>query len=180
MSQENYNSESTPQQKQAFQPKATTLHGDFDGTRMKIAIVAARFNSMITEKLLNGAFSTLIKQGVDPGDITVAWVPGAFELPMVCHTMATSKQYNAVIALGCVIRGETTHYDYVCQQAAQGILQAGIASGLPVIFGVVTTENIEQAQARAGNDKNNKGLESALAAIEMANLMGQLDRQLIF
>ncbi|MDQ0161480.1 6,7-dimethyl-8-ribityllumazine synthase [Bacillus alveayuensis] len=145
--------------------------GNLVGTGLKIGIVVARFNEFITSKLLTGAQDGLIRHGVSEEDIEVAWVPGAFELPMIAKKMAESKKYDAVITLGTVIRGATTHYDYVCNEAAKGIANAAAQTGVPVIFGVITTENIEQAIERAGTKAGNKGYEAALSAIEMANLI---------
>jgi 6,7-dimethyl-8-ribityllumazine synthase len=153
------------------------IEGNLIGTALRVGIVASRFNDLIVEKLLQGAVSTLVSHGVDENDITVAWVPGAFELPLIAKKMAESNQYDAVITLGCVIRGATTHYDYVCNQAAGGIAQAGLETGKPVIFGVLTTETIEQAMERAGTKAGNKGSDAARAAIEMANLVKQLQGQ---
>lgn len=144
--------------------------GSLVGTDLKIAIVVARFNSFITSELLSGAEDTLKRHGVAEENITVAWVPGAFELPLVAEKLA-SKDFDAVITLGTVIRGATTHYDYVCNEAAKGVSNASLKSGKPVIFGVLTTETIEQAIERAGTKAGNKGCDAALAAIEMANLM---------
>lgn len=148
-----------------------TLEGNLVGTGLRIGIVVSRFNEFITGKLLSGAQDALKRHGVDEESVDIAWVPGAFELPLMSKKMAESGQYDAVITLGTVIRGATTHYDYVCNEAAKGVSQAGLSSGIPVIFGVVTTENIEQAIERAGTKAGNKGWESAVAAIEMANLM---------
>lgn len=145
--------------------------GNLVGTGLKIGIVVARFNEFITSKLLTGAQDGLIRHGVSEEDIEVAWVSGAFELPMIAKKMAESKKYDAVITLGTVIRGATTHYDYVCNEAAKGIANAAAQTGVPVIFGVITTENIEQAIERAGTKAGNKGYEAALSAIEMANLI---------
>lgn len=148
------------------------IEPSFNGSNKKFAITVARFNSHITEPLLKGAYETLKENGVSGKDITVAWVPGAFELPIASQKFAASGKYHAVIAIGCVIRGETTHYDYVCNEAAQGIRQASLETGVPILFGVLTTENVQQAEARAGFDgSGNKGAEIALAAIEMANLL---------
>jgi 6,7-dimethyl-8-ribityllumazine synthase len=152
----------------------TLLEGTLAGTGLRIGIAVARFNDLVTTRLLEGALGALRRQGVAEGDITVAWTPGAFELPLVASRLAASGRYDAVIALGCVIRGATTHYDYVCAQAAQGAARASQESGLPVIFGVLTTETLEQAQDRAGGKAGNKGADAALAAIEMANLLKQL------
>lgn len=148
-----------------------TYEGNLVGTGLKIGIVVARFNEFITSKLLGGAVDGLSRHGVDEADIEVAWVPGAFELPLIAKKMAETKKYDAVITLGTVIRGSTTHYDYVCNEAAKGIAQASNQTGVPVIFGVITTENIEQAIERAGTKAGNKGYEAAVSAIEMANLL---------
>ncbi len=153
----------------------TVLEGNMIGTCLKVAIVVARFNDLITERLLSGAMGTLTAHGVDESDITVAWVPGAFELPLTAKKLANTGKYDAVITLGCVIRGATTHYDYVCNEAAKGIAAAGNESGVPVIFGVLTTETIEQAMERAGTKAGNKGADAALASIEMANLLKKID-----
>lgn len=147
------------------------FEGNLVGTGLKIGIVVARFNEFITSKLLSGAKDGLVRHGVSDQDIDVAWVPGAFELPLIAKKMAESQKYDAVIALGTVIRGSTTHYDYVCNEAAKGIANASFQTGIPVIFGVITTENIEQAIERAGTKAGNKGYEAALSAIEMSNLI---------
>lgn len=141
---------------------------------VKIGIVVSRFNEIITNKLLGGAVDGLVRHGVDEQNITAAWVPGAFEIPSVALRMAQSGKYDAVICLGCVIRGETTHYDYVCNEVSKGIAQVGLSTGVPTMFGIVTTENIEQAIARAGSHVGNKGYDCALSAIEMVNLMHQI------
>jgi 6,7-dimethyl-8-ribityllumazine synthase len=141
---------------------------------MKVGIVASRFNEIIVNKLLAGAVDGLVRHGVDESNITAAWVPGAFEIPVVADKMASSGKYDAVICLGAVIRGDTTHYDYVCNEVSKGVAQAGMKNKIPVLFGVITTENIEQAVARAGSKSGNKGYDCALAAIEMVNLMSQL------
>ncbi|NSL51673.1 6,7-dimethyl-8-ribityllumazine synthase [Calidifontibacillus erzurumensis] len=151
------------------------FEGRLVGTGLKIGIVVSRFNEFITGKLLSGAQDALYRHGVDEENIDVAWVPGAFELPLVAKRMADSGNYDAVIALGTVIRGATTHYDYVCNEAAKGIAQASMTTGIPVIFGVVTTETIEQAIERAGTKAGNKGWDAAISAIEMANLMKQFE-----
>ncbi|HHW38520.1 MAG TPA: 6,7-dimethyl-8-ribityllumazine synthase [Bacillales bacterium] len=147
------------------------FEGNLVGTGIRVGIVVSRFNEFITGKLLTGAQDALKRHGVEDSAVDVAWVPGAFELPLVAKKMAESGNYDAVITLGTVIRGATTHYDYVCNEAAKGVSQAGMSSGIPVIFGVVTTENIEQAIERAGTKAGNKGWDTAVAAIEMANLM---------
>ena len=141
---------------------------------MKVGIVAARFNEIIVNKLVGGALDGLKRHGVEDDNIYTAWVPGAFEIPFIAKKMAESGKYDAVIALGAVIRGSTSHYELVCNEAAKGIAQAGMQSGVPVLFGVITTENIEQAIERAGSKAGNKGYDCALSAIEMVNLMAQL------
>ncbi|MCM3163162.1 6,7-dimethyl-8-ribityllumazine synthase [Metabacillus litoralis] len=152
-----------------------TFEGHLIGSGLKVAIVVARFNEFITSKLLGGAEDGLKRHGVEESDITVAWVPGAFELPLVAKKLAESGKYDAVITLGTVIRGATTHYDYVCNEAAKGVSQASLSTGVPVVFGVLTTETIEQAIERAGTKAGNKGYEAAVTAIEMGNLLKSLD-----
>lgn len=141
---------------------------------MKVGIVAARFNEIIVNKLVGGAVDGLVRHGVEETNITAAWVPGAFEIPTAALKMAQSGKYDAVICLGTVIRGQTTHYDYVCNEVSKGIAQVAMQTGVPTMFGIVTTENIEQAIARAGSKAGNKGYDCALGAIEMVNLMEQL------
>ena len=141
---------------------------------MKVAIVASRFNEIIVNKLLGGAVDGLVRHGVDEKNITAVWVPGAFEIPLIADQMASSGKYDAVIAVGAVIRGSTTHYDYVCSEVSKGIAQASLKNGVPVMFGVITTENIEQAIERSGSKAGNKGYDCALGAIEMANLIRQI------
>lgn len=141
---------------------------------MKVGLVAARFNEVIVNKLVGGAVDGLVRHGVEENNIYTAWVPGAFEIPFIAKKMAESGKYDAVIALGAVIRGSTSHYDLVCNEAAKGIAQAGFTTGVPVIFGVITTENIEQAIERAGSKAGNKGYDCALSAIEMVNLLEKL------
>ena len=141
---------------------------------MKVGIVASRFNEIIVSKLLGGAVDGLVRHGVEEENITAAWVPGAFEIPVVAAKMARSGKYDAVICVGAVIRGDTTHYDYVCNEVSKGVAQVGLSAGIPVLFGVLTTENIEQAVARAGSKAGNKGYDCALSAIEMVNLLGQM------
>ena len=140
----------------------------------KIGIVAARFNEFIVSKLVSGAEDALLRHSVNPDDISVAWVPGAFEIPVVAKKMAMSGKYDAVICLGAVIRGATRHYDYVCNEVFKGIASVSLESGIPVMFGVVTTENIEQAIERAGTKAGNKGYDCAMGALEMIDLMKQL------
>lgn len=141
---------------------------------MKVAIVASRFNEIIVNKLLGGAVDGLVRHGVEEANITAAWVPGAFEIPLAAAKLTQSGKYDAVICVGAVIRGDTSHYDYVCNEVSKGVAQAGLNSGIPVLFGVITTENIEQAIARAGSKAGNKGYDCALSAIEMVNLMKQI------
>ncbi|MGI6116803.1 MAG: 6,7-dimethyl-8-ribityllumazine synthase [Bilifractor sp.] len=141
---------------------------------MKVGIVAARFNEIIVNKLLGGAVDGLVRHGVDEDNITAVWVPGAFEIPTIALKMAQSGRYDAVICVGTVIRGQTTHYDYVCNEVSKGIAQVALQTGVPTMFGIVTTENIEQAIARAGSKMGNKGYDCALSAIEMVNVIDQL------
>lgn len=150
------------------------LEGNLVGTGLKIAIVAGRFNEFITGRLVEGALDTLRRHGVNEEDIAVAKVPGAFEIPLAAQQLAASGKYDAVITLGAVIRGATVHFDYVCAEAAKGVAKASADTGVPVMFGVITTDTIEQAIERAGTKAGNKGAESATAAIEMANLLRQL------
>lgn len=153
---------------------AKVFEGQLVAEGLKIGIVVARFNEFITNKLLGGAIDGLKRHGVLEDDIAVAWVPGAFEIPMVAKKMAESKKYQAVICLGTVIRGSTPHFDYVCAEVSKGVAQVGLSSGIPVIFGVLTTESIEQAIERSGTKAGNKGFDAALSAIEMANLLNHL------
>ena len=145
--------------------------GKIIGRDLKIAIVVSRFNEFITSKLLSGALDTLKRHEVKENDIDIAYVPGAFEIPLIAKNLAESKKYDAVICLGAVIRGSTTHYDYVCNEVSKGIAQVGLNSGVPTMFGIVTTENIEQAIERSGTKSGNKGSDAAIAAMEMANLI---------
>ena len=147
------------------------LEGKLTARGMKIGIVVARFNEFITSKLLSGCVDCLLRHEAADEDITVAWVPGAFEIPMAAKKMAESGKYDAVICLGAIIRGNTSHYDLVCNEVSKGIAQISLASEVPVMFGVITTENIEQAIERAGSKAGNKGYECALGAIEMVNLI---------
>ena len=148
-----------------------TYEGSLVAQNIKVGIVAARFNEFITSKLLGGALDGLTRHGVKEEDIKVAWVPGAFEIPLIAGKMAKSGKYDAVICLGAVIRGSTSHYDLVCNEVAKGIAQVSLASDVPVMFGVVTTDTIEQAIERAGTKAGNKGYDVACAGIEMANLL---------
>ena len=146
------------------------LEGKLTAKGMKVAIVVARFNEFITSKLLSGAVDCLVRHEAKDEDITVAWVPGAFEIPMACKKLAESGKYDAIIALGAVIRGATPHFDYVCAEASKGIAQVSMQTGVPVAFGVLTTENIQQAIERAGTKAGNKGVDCAMSAMEMVNL----------
>lgn len=148
-----------------------TYEGNLTAGGLKFGIVVARFNEFITSKLLSGSIDALKRHGAAEEDIEIAWVPGAFEIPIAAQKMARSKKYDAVICLGAVIRGGTTHYDYVCAEVSKGIAHVSMETGLPVMFGVLTTENIEQAIERAGTKAGNKGVDAAVAAIEMANLL---------
>ena len=141
--------------------------------KAKVGIVIARFNELINSKLLDGAIDALNRHGID--DIDVAWVPGAFEIPLIAGKMAGGKKYDAVICLGTVIRGSTSHYDYVCSEVSKGVAKVSLDTGIPVMFGVLTTENIEQAIERAGTKAGNKGYEAAVGAIEMINLIRDLE-----
>ncbi|GEN56592.1 6,7-dimethyl-8-ribityllumazine synthase [Halolactibacillus alkaliphilus] len=148
-----------------------TVESTLVGTDLRIGIVVGRFNEFITSKLLSGAEDTLKRHGVKDEDITVAWVPGAFEIPLIAKKMAASKKYDAVITLGTVIRGSTPHFDYVCNEVAKGVSHVTMTTDVPTIFGVLTTETIEQAIERAGTKAGNKGADAAASAIEMANLV---------
>lgn len=150
------------------------FEGNFSAKDVKIGIVAARFNEFITSKLLSGALDALKRHDIADENIDVAWVPGAFEIPLIAKKMAASKKYDAVICLGAVIRGSTTHYDYVCSEVSKGIAHISLDSEIPVMFGVLTTENIEQAIERAGTKAGNKGYDVAMGAIEMINLINNL------
>ena len=152
------------------------LEGNVVGKGMKVGIVAARFNEFIVSKLVGGAEDALRRHDVDTeSDVELAWVPGAFEIPLIASKMATSGKYDAVICLGAVIRGSTTHYDYVCNEVSKGIAAVSLASDIPMMFGVLTTENIEQAIERAGTKAGNKGYDCALVAIEMVNLIREIE-----
>ncbi|HEB2152434.1 TPA: 6,7-dimethyl-8-ribityllumazine synthase [Staphylococcus aureus] len=147
------------------------FEGKLIGKELKVAIVVSRFNDFITGRLLEGAKDTLIRHDVNEDNIDVAYVPGAFEIPLVAKKLASSGNYAAVITLGCVIRGATSHYDYVCNEVAKGVSKVNDQTNVPVIFGILTTESIEQAVERAGTKAGNKGAEAAVSAIEMANLL---------
>ncbi|HMM20481.1 MAG TPA: 6,7-dimethyl-8-ribityllumazine synthase [Selenomonadales bacterium] len=148
-----------------------TFEGKLVAEGLKFGIVVARFNEFITNKLLGGAMDALTRHGASEANVDVAWVPGAFEIPMVAKKMAESQKYDAVICLGTVIRGSTPHFDYVCAEVSKGVAHVGLATGVPTIFGVLTTETIEQAVERAGTKAGNKGFDAAVSAIEMANLL---------
>lgn len=153
---------------------AHILEGKYHAEGMRVGIVAARFNEFITNKLLTGALDMLRRHGVSDEDVDVAWVPGAFEIPLAAKKMADTHKYDAVICVGAVIRGATSHYDYVCSEVAKGVAQAGFSTGVPVIFSVLTTDSIEQAVERAGTKAGNKGADGAMAAMEMASLLHQI------
>ena len=148
-----------------------TLEGKLVSKDIKVGIVAARFNEFITSKLISGAMDGLIRHDVKEEDVDIAWVPGAFEIPLIAQKMAETNKYDAVICLGAVIRGATSHYDLVCNEAAKGVAQVGLKTGIPVLFGVVTTDTIERAGTKAGN----KGYDCALSAIEMVNLINNIE-----
>lgn len=148
--------------------------GDLVATDLKVGIVVSRFNELVTERLLEGALDAWRRHGGAPENIEIARVPGAFEIPLAARTMAEGGRYQAVVCLGCVIRGATSHYDYVCAQAASGVLQAGLNAKVPVIFGILTTDTLEQAFERAGSKAGNKGADALLAAVEMARLLTKL------
>ena len=147
------------------------FEGKLVSKEIRVAIVCSRFNEFITSKLLGGAVDALKRENVNDDDIEVAWVPGAFEIPLIADKMVKSGKYNAVICLGAVIRGSTSHYDYVCAEVSKGVAQVSLNSGIPVMFGVLTTDNIEQAIERAGTKAGNKGFECGQGAIEMVNLI---------
>ncbi len=151
------------------------LEGNLIAKGLKVGIVCARFNEFITSRLLGGAMDGLVRHGVNEDDVEVAWVPGAFEIPVAAQRMAKSGKYDAILCLGAVIKGSTSHYDYVCAEVSKGVAQVSLNSGLPVMFGVLTTDNIEQAIERAGTKAGNKGYDVALSAIEMANLFKNMD-----
>lgn len=153
---------------------AKTIEGNLIAKGKKFAIVASRFNDFITKELISGCLDTLLRHGAEDKDLTVTWVPGAFEIPLVASKLAKSESYDAVICLGTVIRGATPHFDYIASQVAKGIAQACQETGQPVIFGIITADTIEQAVERAGTKDGNKGKDAALSAIEMANLLHQL------
>ncbi|WP_432628670.1 6,7-dimethyl-8-ribityllumazine synthase [Brotaphodocola sp.] len=152
------------------------LEGKVVAEGIRVGIVAARFNEFITSKLVAGALDGLKRHNVEEDQVDVAWVPGAFEIPLIASKMAKSGKYDAVICVGAVIRGNTSHYDYVCNEVSKGIASVSLESGIPVLFGVLTTENIEQAIERAGTKAGNKGYDCALSAIEMVNLIREMEK----
>ncbi|MDO4638491.1 6,7-dimethyl-8-ribityllumazine synthase [Leptotrichia hongkongensis] len=151
-----------------------TFEGKFDGRNVKIAIVAGRFNEFITSKLIGGALDVLKRNDVSEENIDIAWVPGAFEIPLIAKKLANTQKYDAIITLGAVIKGSTPHFDYVCAEVSKGVAQISLQSELPVIFGVLTTNNIEEAIERAGTKAGNKGADAAFSAIEMINLIKEI------
>lgn len=150
------------------------IEGNLVAQGKKFAIVASRFNEFIVNKLVSGAEDAFIRHGVNEDDISLVWVPGAFEIPITAKKLANSGKYDAVVCVGAVIRGATSHYDYVCNEVSKGIASVGLNSGVPVIFGIVTTENIEQAIERAGTKAGNKGFDAAVSAVEMVNLFDNI------
>lgn len=156
--------------------KTVKVHeGKLDGSGLKIGIVVSRFNDFITRRLLDGCLDALVRHGTSEDDIEIAYVPGCFEIPLAARKMAQSGRFNALVALGAVIRGGTTHYEYVAGQASRGVATVALETGVPVIFGVVTTDNVEQAVERAGTRLTNRGFEAGVSAIEMAQVMNELD-----
>lgn len=153
-----------------------TYEGNLVSRGIKVGIVAARFNEFIVSKLISGAIDGLVRHDVREEDIEIAWVPGAFEIPLIASKMAKSGKYDAVICLGAVIRGATTHYDYVCSEVTKGIASVSLGADIPVMFGILTTENIEQAIERAGTKAGNKGYDCAVGAIEMVNLIRKIEQ----
>ncbi|MGH2684073.1 MAG: 6,7-dimethyl-8-ribityllumazine synthase [Actinomycetota bacterium] len=150
--------------------------GQLRGDGLRVAIVCGRFNDLITTRLLEGCRDGLVRHGVDEASITEVWCPGSFEIPLVAHRLASSGEYDAIVTLGAVIRGDTGHYEVVANNCAAGVARAGLDTGVPVIFGVLTTDTIEQAVGRAGTKAGNKGFEAAMTAIEMADLLRQLPK----
>ena len=151
-----------------------TFEGKFDGKNVRIAIVAGRFNEFITSKLVGGALDVLKRNDVSEENIDIAWVPGAFEIPLITKKLANTGKYDAIITLGAVIKGSTPHFDYVCAEVSKGVAQISLQTDLPVIFGVLTTNNIEEAIERAGTKAGNKGADAAFSAIEMINLIKEI------
>lgn len=156
------------------EPKPTVIEGDLLARSAKIAIVVARFNDFITDKLLDGAIDAYVRHGGDAKRLTIVHVPGSFEIPLTASKLASSKKYDAVVCLGCIIRGATSHYDHVAGEATKGIGSVSMQTGVPTIFGIVAAENLEQAVERAGTKQGNNGAKAMLTAIEMVNVLGQL------
>lgn len=154
---------------------ARTIVGELKGNGLKLAIVAGRFNEFITSRLVAGATDCLVRHGVSADDVTLVWCPGAFEMPLVAQKLTASDKYDAVICLGAVIRGQTPHFDYVAGQVARGVAQVNLVSGIPVLFGIITSDTIEQAIERAGTKAGNKGSDAAASAIEMVNLLKNIE-----
>ena len=152
------------------------FEGKLNGEGLSIGIVVSRFNEFITSKLLSGALDALDRHGVNKDNISIAWVPGAFEIPLIADQFASSKNYNVVICLGAIIRGATPHFDYVASELSKGVAQVGLKTGIPVIFGVITADHLEQAIERAGSKMGNKGWDASISAIEMANLIKLLGK----
>jgi 6,7-dimethyl-8-ribityllumazine synthase len=155
---------------------AQEIHGQLSVDGQRFALVISRYNEFITNKLLSGAIDALVRHGCDDGNITCVFVPGAFELPFVAKKLAASKKYDAVICLGCVIRGHTPHFEYIAAESAKGIALVGLETGVPTVFGVITADTLEQAIERAGSKAGNKGEDAALAAIELVDLGGQIEK----
>ncbi len=153
---------------------AKTIEGNLIAKGKKFAIIASRFNDFVTKELVSGCLDTLIRHGADSADLSITWVPGAFEVPLIAQRLAKSKSYDALICLGTIIRGSTPHFEYIASEVAKGVAKVSLDSGLPVIFGVITADTIEQAVERAGTKEGNKGRDAALSAIEMANLLIQI------
>jgi 6,7-dimethyl-8-ribityllumazine synthase len=156
--------------------KGQVFEGFLSGEGLKFAVVVSRFNEFISSKLLSGAWDCLTRHGADPAQVDVAWVPGAFEIPLIAQRMAATKRYDAVICLGAVIRGSTPHFDYISSEVAKGVAKVQLDASIPVIFGVLTTDTIEQAVERAGTKAGNKGWDAAVSALEMANLVKRLEQ----
>ena len=152
-----------------------TIVGKLKGEGVKVALVAGRFNEFITNKLVDGATDCLVRHGVSEEDITLVWCPGSFEMPLVAQKLAATGKYDTIVCVGAVIRGQTPHFDYVAGQVARGIAQVNLASGIPVMFGVITSDNIEQAIERAGTKSGNKGFDAAVGALEMVNLLKNIE-----
>ena len=154
----------------------TTHEGSFEGRHLRVAVIASRFNETIVNRLVDGAIDCLSRHGVPDEYLSTVWVPGAFELPVTAKRIAASGEFDAIVCIGAVIRGDTPHFDYVAGEAAKGITQAALETGVPITLGVLTTDTVQQAEDRAGGKLGNKGFEAALAAIEMANLFGSLPK----